>query len=238
MLKKSLRGKVLQMLSDIDLLLLMALPSEAQEILRLWPSLQPVATVKFCKFYRSIDPSIALAITGSGIANATCTLSSLAHLYSIKRYLNIGLAGALAEDLRIGDAFNCTRVLQHDSYVKNGSQFSFLRPGTITFASSEDPAIPYLEPLSPQTIDLPQATLLCGSSFIAEETEKRRIGRYGQLVDMESAGVVQAASLLKLAGTIVKIVADPLIGDSQSSFIELEKMLSKRIAEIAYFILK
>jgi adenosylhomocysteine nucleosidase len=218
---------------DVELLLVVALPSEAAEILRRNPSFVREQSCAAMPFYCCTRSQHALVISGSGMVRAAMALTLVASRLRVRRYLNIGLAGALKDDLPLGAAFHCSKVLQHDSYMQRGETSHFLRPGTIDFAAGDaSTELPFLEVISPSIVDLHCSTVLCGSAFIGEEGYKRKIGKWGQVVDMESSGIVQAAALLQLPGDIIKVVSDGVAGDCLKEFIDSEQMLSVRIAEL------
>lgn len=117
----------------------------------------------------------------------------MATVYLVEKYstdciLNFGAAGALKEGFRVGEIYQIDRVWEHD------------RPQLI----SKKERFFHGEILA----DFPVVNLATGDVPVLDPGERERLGREAELVDMEGAGVLQAAFLYKTPVSLFKIISD------------------------------
>ena len=133
------------------------------------------------------------------------------------------VAGALDQDLRIGDRILATEVLQHDS-VFSGDANVFMAPGK-PYVS-----VPATERASPIFVtdrgfnawikatypDVKSGCVLTGNEFVGSAARKNALRQLigdARAVEMEAAGVAVIAERLGIPFGVVKTIADRLNPD-------------------------
>lgn len=92
-----------------------AMPEEIDSVIQLLDSVEQSATAGRTYFTGRINSITTVAvISGWGKVAAAATVSTLIHKFYITELIFTGVAGALNEDLQIGDIIIGSRLLQHD----------------------------------------------------------------------------------------------------------------------------
>lgn len=138
----------------------------------------------------------------SGIGKAA---AAMAAVYLIEKFhpaflLNFGAAGALRDDLHVGDIFQVLRVWEHD------------RPGLM----SGEKRIYEAEKRG----DLPGMVLATGDMPVLDARQREILSRDADLVDMEGAGLMQGAGRYGLPVSLYKIVTDTPEHETDREIIE------------------
>jgi adenosylhomocysteine nucleosidase len=166
-----------------------------------------------------------IARSGIGPVNAALTAALITEARpKIDAIVLLGVGGALAPELRIGELVISSEVLQHDSF----SSLDFVSPRMLAVhfilnekdAAAHRPAIQADRGLAAWLQSaVPHAHLgavLSGSEFVGTVARKRAIADLHEralLVDMEAAGVAQVATRLGIPFVVAKTVADRLCPD-------------------------
>ena len=166
-----------------------------------------------------------IARTGIGPVNAALTAALIAEARPrIDAIILLGVGGALAPELRIGELVISSSVLQHDSFSSLDFGHPRMQPGCYLL-SQEDAAAHCAETPADARLTgwlknaVPGAhvgAVLSGSEFVGTVERKRTIAclhKQALLVDMEAAGVSQIATRLGLPFVVAKTVADRLNPD-------------------------
>jgi 5'-methylthioadenosine/S-adenosylhomocysteine nucleosidase len=167
--------------------------------------------------------------------NAALALGSLVEDLDVDAAILLGVGGALAPGLDIGDVVVSSRVLQHDSYSSLDGGDVRMIPGdlilryeTLQGYESSVPADPallrWIESRLPGG-SYRLGTLLSGNEFVGTTARKSTIAALhpeALLVDMEGAGVAQLCRRVGLPFVVIKTVADRLAPDGtiQSDFLK------------------
>lgn len=158
---------------------------------------------------------VLLACAGVGKVAAT-TAAALLHAHGgVELLVVIGTAGKLsAID---GHLFQVNEAIQGDYGAMRDSGFVHYTAGTLPIG----PAVPqsFICPVLPD-IGLPRARITTGDMFVesAGHAARLREGLSADLVDMETAAVAQAATLLGLPWSAVKATTDGADDESAGSF--------------------
>jgi len=160
-----------------------------------------------------------------GPVNAALTAAMICEARpDVDALLLLGVGGALAPHLKIGELVIASSVLQHDSF--SSLDFGSPRMAAGSFILSPEDAASHTawietDPrlrdwLKTEFADARVGAVLSGSEFVGTVERKRAIAAlHGEalLVEMEAAGVAQAARRLGLPFAVAKTVADRLQPD-------------------------
>ncbi len=167
-----------------DIALIMATLLEAEPLLSAL-SLSPVEEKPF-RVYEG--GGIRLILSGIGKARAAMASEYLVLRYGAKFLFNLGAAGSVGGDRRLGEVFHVSRVLERDRPFLEGRKDRYLEPDHL---EGHRPAV-----LS--TADIPVVT----------PEERAALEGRAELLDMEGAAVVQAARIFGAAVYLFKVVSD------------------------------
>jgi len=132
--------------------------------------------------------NLYLIISGIGKSNAAMAAAYLVCKYEIEAIYNLGAAGAVRTDMKLGDIFHIDKVLELD------------RPRLMTKGIRE---------LKPNILkDFTAAVLATRDTPVIDASDRQETARHADLVDMEGAAVVQASRLFGIKCYLFKIVSD------------------------------
>lgn len=209
----------------MTILLLAAMEIEEQALLADRPFL-PVQTVHSALgiAYRSLtqgDKTFLVARAGVGPVNAGLTLAFIAERVALDGVLLLGVGGALAPELVLGDVVVAEAVVQHDSFISGKHRRELMAAGEL-YLSAETKVDPVIA-TDPGLTDwvsggfaageCRSGAILSGNEFVGNTERKLTIAAHharALLVDMEAAGVAQVARKLRLPFAVAKTVADVL----------------------------
>ena len=166
--------------------------------------------------------SIVLARCGIGKVNAAICTQAMIDLFAVDYIINVGVAGGLAKDLRIGDIVVSTDLVQHDMDTT-----AFGDPlGTIPrMAESFFPADAQLRKIALQAGETIDATITpgriaSGDKFVSDPADKHHIASIfkAHCVEMEGAAIAHACYLNKIPFLVIRAISDSADGDATVSF--------------------
>lgn len=129
--------------------------------------------------------SAAVAVVGMGKTAATAGTRDAIHRITPQSLVNLGIAGGLTTEAVIGNVFR----------VKNAVDWPHALSTPVAFSSDGFEQIPGLDLV---TTDEP----------VFDAALRRRLRRYGQMVDMEGAAIAAAAAEANIPCTAIKIISD------------------------------
>ena len=135
--------------------------------------------------------------SGVGKVNAALCVQCLCDLFAVTHILNTGIAGALSDQLRIGDLLISTDAVQHDVDV---TTFGYA-PGQVPGQAESFVADESLATLAQQASEAVDPTrrvlrgrVVSGDQFISSREVKERLVSqfHGDCAEMEGAAIAQA----------------------------------------------
>ena len=215
-----------------NLLVLVAMDAEERAVTELFSNFQPFdisAKLGIAgKQLKTQNLKIALVNSGIGQVNAGLATALAAEACSADAILLLGVAGALSEELEIGQTILASSIVQHDSYFSGEEGDELMAPG-FPFVSvpPERRKAPIFETdlsfqnwLESAHLGLRKGVLLSGSEFVGNFDRKKTISSKvkGSLaVEMEAAAVALVANKLQIPFAVVKTIADRLNPDGTIS---------------------
>lgn len=177
-----------------------------------------------------------LVQTGVGKVNAARTTQIIIDEYKIKYIINVGTAGGLKEDLKIGDIVIGNNLVQHDFDITAfGHEKGYITNIGSVFKSNEDlvkKAQNTIEKVS-QEINIITGTIASGDIFCTEIKMKEKIKNKfnADCVEMESAAVAQVCTLERIPFIVIRSISDVPNENNTVTFNEFLELASKRCAE-------
>lgn len=209
------------------------------------PILERIGEYKEEKYARNIfytakyaGHDIFLAYSKIGKVASAMSATILFERYNADILLFTGVAGALDEELKIGDLIIASKCVQHDAELSAfGHPFGFI-PESDHFA----PTDPILNDLAKKVASELDITLLegivaSGDQFIADSAKKEWIKSTfsAHACEMEGASVAQVCSFYQKPFFLLRAISDTASGDADVLFDEFLESSAKISAD---FLLK
>ena len=171
---------------------------------------------------------IAITCSGIGKVNAAMAAMMLAEHYHVQLLLVVGTAGKLTEI--DGDCFQITEAVQGDYGASRHDRFAHYSAGA--WPIGEEHVEPFRARATPD-VGLPKVRIITGDSFVESPDHGRRLHQVlgGDIIDMETAAVAQAAVRMNLPWAAIKATTDNADGSSSGDFQSNLKRGAKRAAD-------
>lgn len=171
------------------------------------------ASMTFCKGVLC-GKEVVVVRSGIGKVNAGICAQILVGRFQADKLINTGIAGSLDARIDIGDMVISTDALHHDmDAVEFGYPVGQVpRMDTLAFPADEElvkKAVAASEKVNPD-IHTFTGRIASGDQFVASQEVKDRIVRNFQplCVEMEGAGIAQAAYLNQVSYVIIRAISD------------------------------
>lgn len=239
-------------------LIMAAMAEEEAEVLRELSDL-PSTPIRYGRaidragrVYREANGSEIIVIqSGMGPVNAALSLALIHEHHPVDAVYLLGVAGALREDLAIGDLIVADRVIQHDSFSSLDIGNFRMRPGSVVFTAADGANADFAQEASRHLVDhlcahdnnlaARRGVIASGNEFVGTTSRKRAIASIHPdilVVDMEAAGVSQTAGLWGIPFVVAKTVADRLAPDGtiEQDFQSCLRHASQNAARVVHVI--
>ena len=199
-----------------------AMPEEIEPIVA---SLDEVRRVDFAKnaYYegRYDGKEVVVAYSKIGKVFATMTASVLLERFGCNVLLFSGVAGAIAEDLHIGDLIVAEKLCQHDLDITAfGHPYGYVPEGSVFVPSDEALRRLAFEVARSKGLKLKEGTIATGDQFIADEARKAWIrDTFGaDAIEMEGAAVAVVCDAWNVPFFILRAISDAADMDAGFDF--------------------
>ncbi|BCD60068.1 MULTISPECIES: 5'-methylthioadenosine/adenosylhomocysteine nucleosidase [unclassified Nitratiruptor] len=181
---------------------------------------------------------IIVAYSKIGKVYASLTANVLIQHFKVEKLLFSGVAGAISEDLHIGDLIMAKRLCQHDLDITAfGHPYGYVPEGKVYVES--DPVLREIakDVAKQMQVPLKEGTIATGDQFIADPKRKEWIQKTfdADALEMEGAAVAVVCDAFDIPFFILRSISDAADMDASFDFDTFLKSSSKRSAE---FILK
>jgi adenosylhomocysteine nucleosidase len=208
--------------------------------------LEPTTLAGF-QFWKGHVPnrarSIVLAHSGIGKVNAATLATILFTTFGCDDLIFSGVAGALS-DLDVGSVVLATRGATHDYGLVSNGVFTCVPVGDLPLPGIAQPLedLPSVPPEVKRTLELLRdrmadklairfGAVLSGDVFInCQEARTRLQNMGGDIVDMESAAVLEVASRFGKGAYIIRTISDGAGDDSHLSYSEMVAIVADNSA--------
>ncbi len=156
--------------------------------------------------------SIVLVRSGIGKVNAALCAQVLIDLFAVDAVINVGVAGAIDRNIRIGDIVISTDAVQHDFDTSALGD----EPGVISrMDTSIFPADAYLIEVAKKVVSdigfpVYEGRVASGDQFVSDPDVKERIAKLFNpaCCEMEGAAIAHACYLNKVPFVIIRAISD------------------------------
>lgn len=186
------------------------------------------------------NQNIILTESGIGKTNAARTTQILIDYYKPEAIFNIGVAGGIAKNLRVGDVIISTSLVQHDFDIT-----AFNHPkGYIPNIGNNIPIDNNLlnatkTILDTNNISYKEGVIASGDIFCTKESMATKINTQFKAlcVEMEGASIAQTAYLSKTPCLVIRSISDCPDNNNKVTYEEFLDTSSNKVAQIMYAIL-
>lgn len=186
------------------------------------------------------NQNIILTESGIGKTNAARTTQILIDYYKPEAIFNIGVAGGIAKNLKVGDIIISTSLVQHDFDIT-----AFNHPkGYIPNIGNNIPIDNRLlnttkTILDTNNISYKEGLIASGDIFCTKESMATKINtQFNALcVEMEGASIAQTAYLSKTPCLVIRSISDCPDNNNKVTYEEFLETSSNKVAQIMHSIL-
>ncbi len=186
------------------------------------------------------DKNIILVQCGVGKVNAARTTQKLIDKFNVTTIINVGVAGAINSNLKIGDVIIAKKVIQHDFDITAfGHNKGYITDVGEGIESDENLLEKVKEISQDNSYKTKIGIIATGDIFCTDIKMKEKINNKfnADVVDMECGAIAQVSFLENIPFLAIRSVSDIPNGDNAKTFDENLKIASKIASEILYNII-
>lgn len=165
--------------------------------------------------------NVVLVRSGIGKVNAAVCSQVLIDLYAVDYIINVGVAGAINKDLKIGDVVIATDTMHHDMDTTYfGDDIGIIPRMEESDFKADNELIEIALKSSSDVLEnnnVVTGRIVSGDQFLCDIEKKNKIWSHfkASCVDMESAAIGQACYLNKIPFCIIRSISDNSDEDNQ-----------------------
>ncbi|SFV89720.1 Menaquinone via 6-amino-6-deoxyfutalosine step 2 [hydrothermal vent metagenome] len=199
-----------------------AMPEEIEPLIE---KLDNVTTTIYAanKYYEGTykGKEIVVAYSKIGKVFATLTATMLIEKFGCDILLFSGVAGAISDELKIGDLIIADGLCQHDLDITAfGHPFGYVPEGEVCIPTDVGLRNIAKEVASAKGITLKEGVIATGDQFIANPEKKEWIGEVfkAHAIEMEGASVAVVCNVLNVPFFILRAISDAADMDASFNF--------------------
>ena len=205
------------------------------------PILEKIGTYKTTeyagnKYYEATYNGVDLVIAYSKIGKvfSTLTAATMIEHFGAQKLLFSGVAGAISDELKVGDLIVATKLSQHDLDITAfGHPFGYVPEGAV-FVESDKTLIELSKNVAAEMgLHVKEGIIATGDQFVANEERKNWIGTTfnADALEMEGASVAVVCDALHVPFFILRAISDAADMDASFSFDAFLESSAKTSAE-------
>ena len=186
------------------------------------------------------NQNIILTESGIGKTNAARTTQILIDYYKPKAIFNIGVAGGIAKNLKVGDVIISTSLVQHDFDITAFNHSKGYIPNIGNNIPIDNKLLNTTKTiLDTNNISYKEGLIASGDIFCTKESMATKINtQFNALcVEMEGASIAQTAYLSKTPCLVIRSISDCPDNNNKVAYEEFLETSSNKVAQIMYAIL-
>ena len=212
-----------------------AMPEEIEPIIG---KLENVETMVYGanKYYEGYyhGQKVVVAYSKIGKVFAALTATTLIEKFGCDTLLFSGVAGAISDELQIGDLIIAKSLCQHDLDITAfGHPFGYVPEGDV-FIPADTTLLNAAKDVAKQKgLTLKEGIIATGDQFVADEERKNWIGSTfkADALEMEGASVAVVCNALKVPFFILRAISDSADMDASFNFDEFLESSAKISAD-------
>lgn len=177
---------------------------------------------------------VVVAYSKIGKVFAALTATTLIEKFSCDMLLFSGVAGAISDELQIGDLIIAKSLCQHDLDITAfGHPFGYVPEGDV-FISADEALLNTAKDVAVQKgLTLKEGIIATGDQFVADEARKNWIGSTfkADALEMEGASVAVVCNALNVPFFILRAISDSADMDASFNFDEFLESSAKISAD-------
>ncbi|MCE5097517.1 5'-methylthioadenosine/S-adenosylhomocysteine nucleosidase [Staphylococcus devriesei] len=195
-------------------------------------------TVAHVKFYRGKlnDKEVVLTQSGIGKVNAAISTTLLIEKFNPKVIINTGSAGALDEQLAVGDILISNDVMYHDADATAfGYEYGQIPQMPAQFHANDELLTLTEKVITDQNYNAKVGQIVSGDSFIGSAEQRLVLKRQfpeAMAVEMEATAIAQTCYQFKVPFIVTRAVSDLANGEAEMSFEEFLGQAAKSSSTI------
>lgn len=186
------------------------------------------------------NQNIILTESGIGKTNAARTTQILIDYYKPEAIFNIGVAGGIAKNLKVGDIIISTSLVQHDFDITVFDHPKGYIPNIGNTIPIDNKLLNTTKNiLDTNNISYKEGVIASGDIFCTKESMATKINTQFKAlcVEMEGASIAQTAYLSKTPCLVIRSISDCPDNNNKVTYEEFLENSSKKVAQIMYAIL-
>ena len=205
------------------------------------PILEKIGTYKTTEYagnryyeatYNGVD--LVIAYSKIGKVFSTLTAATMIEHFGAQMLLFSGVAGAISNELKVGDLIVATKLSQHDLDITAfGHPFGYVPEGAV-FVESDKTLIELSKNVAAEMgLHVKEGIIATGDQFVANEERKNWIGTMfnADALEMEGASVAVVCDALHVPFFILRAISDAADMDASFSFDAFLESSAKTSAE-------
>ncbi len=183
-----------------------------------------VKTVSTVDFYKGKinDTEVVVAQAGVGKVNAALTAQTMILEYNVGAVINIGVAGGIADNLRIGDIVVADRVCEHDmDTTPLGDPAGFITGlDCVYMECDKDVSSLIMECTKELGYNSIYGTIASGDIFVSTDDVRNKIRDVfnGAAAEMEGAAIGHVCAMNNVPFAVLRAMSDCANDDSKVDF--------------------
>lgn len=177
---------------------------------------------------------VVVAYSKIGKVFATLTATILIEKFKCDKLLFSGVAGAISDELKIGDLIIADGLCQHDLDITAfGHPFGYVPEGDVCIPTDVSLRNIAKEVAKDKDLKLVEGIIATGDQFVANSERKDWIGKTfkAHALEMEGASVAVVCSSLKIPFFILRAISDSADMDASFNFDEFLESSAKISAD-------
>ena len=224
------RGKV-----DMKIAIMGAMPEEVEPIVAKLDGLRETV-YGANRYYEGVyhGQEVVVAYSKIGKVFATLTATMLIEKFGCDTLLFSGVAGAISDELKIGDLIIADGLCQHDLDITAfGHPYGFVPEGEVCISTDVNLRKIAKEVAVSKGLTLREGVIATGDQFVANAERKDWIGNTfsADALEMEGASVAVVCSALEVPFFILRAISDSADMDASFNFDEFLESSAKISAD-------
>lgn len=187
---------------------------------------------------------VVMVQCGIGKVNAAICAQAMIDLFAVDCVINIGVAGGVYKELKIGDIVVSKDAVEHDfDTTALGDPPGFIsRMDTSVFEADED-ILKVFETLK-ESIDFENEIYIgrigSGDRFVSSKEEKARIWNQfnAYAADMEGAAIAHTCYLNKVPFVVIRSISDNADGGAEMSYNEFKDIAANNSGKVLEYLIE
>ncbi len=208
-----------------------------EEVLALREKLKvtEVRSIASLEFYVGFldGKEVVLVRAGIGKVNAAICTQLMIDCFNVDAIVNTGVAGALSEDLSIGDIVISVDSLQHDVDATGFGYAPGVIPRMTESIFKADKQLIHIAQKASEVLNIKTNVyterIVSGDQFISNPVIKTRLREEfgGFCVEMEGAAIAHTCVLNKVPYVIIRAISDTADDSAEMNFAEFSRMAAE-----------